>query len=338
LSGAVFYTVCDEKYFVGLVGLIASLRQLGHDERIVVLDCGLNSGQKALLDGHCELVAPPKSEARNVAVLKPFMVENDSNRPEIAIFIDSDMIVTRRLDAAIAVARAGKICVFTDPDPKRWFSDWSTVFPMQAPLRREPYCTSSFVAASTQIWPQLFARWWAYCTLIVGEASYQEGRAHGSPVAQIDQDALNALLMSEIPAGVVYSPPAENMVQASFQRARVVDADTLECAYRCATPWMLHWSGKSKPWLWRETWAWTRFETGNAYVLLLRQLLTSDRAPIRVPDHYLPLRLRRGRLGAATFRLRGAAGRSFQLAKAAARTLRRTIQRPGAPVGALKTE
>ena len=46
---AAFYCVADERYFLGAVGMINSLRLLGHDEPAFVLDCGLTASQRTLL-------------------------------------------------------------------------------------------------------------------------------------------------------------------------------------------------------------------------------------------------------------------------------------------------
>jgi hypothetical protein len=48
-----FFTICNEAYFPGLVGLINSLRLVGHDSPIVVGDCGLTPEQRAVLADHC---------------------------------------------------------------------------------------------------------------------------------------------------------------------------------------------------------------------------------------------------------------------------------------------
>ena len=42
---AAFYCVSDDRYFLGAVGLINSLRLVGHSEPIHLLDCGLTAGQ-----------------------------------------------------------------------------------------------------------------------------------------------------------------------------------------------------------------------------------------------------------------------------------------------------
>src|SRR6266508_2253741 len=54
-----FYCVADRRYFLGAVGLVNSLRLVGHDEPIYLLDCGLTVEQRELLAPHVTLVAAP---------------------------------------------------------------------------------------------------------------------------------------------------------------------------------------------------------------------------------------------------------------------------------------
>ncbi len=56
---AAFYCVCDSRYFLGAVGMLNSLRLLGHDEPVFVLDCGLTEGERRRLAGHATVVAAP---------------------------------------------------------------------------------------------------------------------------------------------------------------------------------------------------------------------------------------------------------------------------------------
>ncbi len=51
-----FYCVADDRYFLGAVGLINSLRLQGHAEPIYLLDCGLDPRQRELLAAHVEVV------------------------------------------------------------------------------------------------------------------------------------------------------------------------------------------------------------------------------------------------------------------------------------------
>ena len=63
---AAFYCVADERYFLGAVGLINSLRLVGHDEPIHLLDCGLRArpARAARLRGHARRRPHRRARAR----------------------------------------------------------------------------------------------------------------------------------------------------------------------------------------------------------------------------------------------------------------------------------
>ena len=107
-TDAAFYCVADERYFLGAVGLVNSLRLHGHREPIFLLDCGLTGDQRRLLGAEVELLDGAGIEApwlaKTVAPLR---------RPaETVVLIDTDMIVTRPLHEPIATAARGKAVVF----------------------------------------------------------------------------------------------------------------------------------------------------------------------------------------------------------------------------------
>lgn len=54
-----FYTTTDEHFFLGTVGMLNSLRLMGHEQQVFVLDCGLSGRQRDLLGSECELIALP---------------------------------------------------------------------------------------------------------------------------------------------------------------------------------------------------------------------------------------------------------------------------------------
>ncbi len=88
---AAFYCVTDARYFLGAVATVNSLRLLGHDEPIHVLDCGLDEHQRALLEPHVTLVPAPKDAPpwllKTVAPLR--------HPADVMVLIDADIIVTR---------------------------------------------------------------------------------------------------------------------------------------------------------------------------------------------------------------------------------------------------
>ena len=63
---AAFYCVADERYFLGAVGLVNSLRLVGHGEPIFLLDCGLTTSSASCSSREVTLVAGPTDAAPHV--------------------------------------------------------------------------------------------------------------------------------------------------------------------------------------------------------------------------------------------------------------------------------
>ncbi len=106
-----FYTVCDHRHFVGAVALVNSLRLVGHDEPIRLLDCGLTAGQRELLGREVTLVPAP--DDRPPYLLKP--AAPLAQPAEVMALLDADMLVTRRFDELVESARGGKLVVLRRP-------------------------------------------------------------------------------------------------------------------------------------------------------------------------------------------------------------------------------
>jgi hypothetical protein len=284
-SKITFFTICNATYFPGLVGLLNSLRLMGHQDRVVVADCGLAPQQRALLAPHCTLVELASLSVKNPAQFKPFPY---LLRPQgTVVMIDSDMILTRNLDAVLATAAQGKICVFPDGEKDRWFCEWSEIFGLSSSLRRQTYVCSGFVVFSTLQWPRLLERWWNACTRILTSPTYQEGAPEG-PTAQGDQDALNALLMSEFPSDALSLLPNEEVASRwDFRSVRLVDSKTLNCQHRGRTLMRLHACLTPKPWQ-------RAGVRQNVYLRLLRRLLSAPDVALSVPPGLLPVWLRQG--------------------------------------------
>ncbi len=97
-SALAFYTAADANYFLGLAGLVNSLRLLGHPEPVIVVDRGLAGWQRTLLEDHVVLVPAPPG-------LHPFSCvwEGPRLRPaETMVLIDADMVVTRHLEPIVS--------------------------------------------------------------------------------------------------------------------------------------------------------------------------------------------------------------------------------------------
>jgi hypothetical protein len=301
-TGVALYTIADRGFFPGVVALLNSLRLTGCQHPLYVLDCGFTEEQRHLLSGHCHLVQAPGLGAINPTQYKPFA---RLLRPSgVVVIIDSDIIVTRPLEPVLRLAQEGHICAFPDPESHRWFPEWQQILDLRAPLRREPYVNAGFVAWSTTHWPDFLERWWQCCRLTFEHRTIREGAPNSGPLAQADQDALNALLMSEIPTGALtLLPKEEEVFRWDLREVSVVDPHTLACRYAGYSVMLLHSNGGTKLWNGR---AWRRVTRRNAYLRLLRRLLTGSDVALRLPLRRLPVWLRPQRAArAATFLLYG---------------------------------
>src|SRR4051812_44185298 len=193
-----YYTIADAPFFPGLVVLLNSLRLSGNRGELVVLDRGLADDQRELVEPHVTLVQLPVADVPHPAVLKPYPHAFDPSG--VVMIIDSDMLIVHSLDWVAERAAAGKICLFPDPIPDRWFAEWADTLELRAPLRRGKYLNAGFVAVDVERWPSLLERWWELCARIPAEQLFVD---QALPFWAADQDALNALLLSELPGDVV---------------------------------------------------------------------------------------------------------------------------------------
>lgn len=295
-SQITFYTICNATYFPGLIGLINSLRLLGHNERLVVLDCGLSSEQKDLLRPHCELFELPSDIAQNPQQYKPFPYLLNP-QGTIAI-IDSDIIVTKSLEEILKTASQGKVCVFPDPESDRWFCEWQDLFKLSISPRHQTYVNSGFVVFSTLKQPDLLKRWWQSCELIFDRPTLQEGIESENPTSNGDQDPFNALLMSEFSQEILAIQPYAEEVFGDFTSVQIFDSKTLTCEYRSHAVTLLHACTRPKPW---EPSARHTITQHNVYTHLLRRLTAEPDIAVKVPPKLLPTWLRPGLLGFLSF-------------------------------------
>lgn len=290
-----FYTITDERFFIGTVATVNSLRLMGHEQRVVALDCGLSKRQRDLLSSECELVALPAIRATNPTLFKPYA--NLLEPRGIAVVIDSDLIVAHRLDAVLEAVRTGQVCACADMEPKRWFAEWEQVFKLPGRPRRQTYVNAGFLAFSVEHWPDLLPRWWDSCQLIWSRPTIYEDAVWEDPTSQADQDALNAILMSDVPPGSLTVLPPE--VQPDVEQLRylveLIDVNRLSCSLHGKPVTLVHLTGKMKPWE-RQGWYW---QGRHPYPTLLRRLVIRQDVRIRISHVDIPiLWLRPGWLGA----------------------------------------
>lgn len=280
-----YFTVSDARFFLGTVGLINSLRVTGNRQPIVVLDGGFTPEQRQLLSPHCTLMPLPDiGFVQNPQYYK--LIAPRAVRSEIAVVIDSDMVVTGALDELLAAAESGKVVAYPDPEPERWFAEWEEIFRLPAPPRHQVYVNSGVVIFSTRHFPDLLDQWWAACRITQDRPTVYEGAL--GPTSQSDQDALNSILMSHYPPGAVSLRPADEAPQAGALNSlrlfgvAVTNPKSLACEYRGQRTLILHAAGHPKPWISEELFR------NTAYVQLLRRLFASADVPIRLPEAMIP--------------------------------------------------
>jgi hypothetical protein len=293
-----FFTVSDERYFLGAVCLVNSLRLTGNDGEIVVLDTGLSEAQRRRLEPHVRLFEAPNEVRGTPMLLKPFPHLLDPSGT--VVIIDSDMIVTRSLDPILAQTRAGKVCLVSDIEDQRdrRIPEWEQAFGLAGPPREgQGYLNAGFIALSTDHHPDLLRRYWQLCKEIPYDRTMGAGGAYDQPFWAGDQDALNALLMSEVDAEAIVALPELEGPSADWLGEVVIeDERTLRCSLHGHAPYLLHYWGGPKPW---NRQSWMRVQR-DAYVALMPRVLFADDVAIPVDPGELPAWMRPGAAGSAS--------------------------------------
>jgi len=295
-----FFTVSNARYFVGTVALVNSLDLTANGGEVVVLDAGLTDSQRARLDSHVTLVSVPHDVSINPLLLKAYPATLAPTG--VVVVIDSDIVVTGPLARILEQAECGSICVFPDNSPDRWFSEWAELFELAAPLRRQTYVNSGFIAFSAERWPELLARWESACRRIPTPSTRAGGASRHTPLWDGDQDALNSIMMSELPEHAVSLLPAAEAPcgQGERRQIEVLDVERLACVHRGCKTVLVHACGTAKPW---QPEGWVKRIWQDGYVSLLPRVLLADDVPIRLATGELPLWLRPGRLARVGTRL-----------------------------------
>jgi hypothetical protein len=278
---AAFYTIGDSRFFPATVGLLNSLRLTGHRDPLYILDCGLSPVHRGLLEEHSSVISIDRTRAANPTLFKPILPSVQMSG--VVVVMDSDAIVTAPLEPVLREAAAGRIVAVPDPESDRWFAEWQRVFDLSAVPRHQPYVSAGFAAFSVDHWPDLLPRWGDACRRIRFHPTIHEEAVDG-PTAQGDQDALNALLMTEVPGEAVSLLPVEAVPVGEREReTRVRDLASLSCTHRGTSTLVVQATGRPKPWG-RRAWAGVGY---GAYLRLLRRCLTGPGLTLRVPERLL---------------------------------------------------
>jgi hypothetical protein len=284
MTGAAFYTVADDRYFLGAVGLINSLRLLGHTDPIHVLDCGLAKSQRELLAPSVTLVSAPSGTP-------PWLLKTVApieHEADVMVLLDADVVVTRPLTDLLESARHGVLAFKSRLDGFQ--PDWGRLLDIGA-VERAPYICSALVVLGGSTGHDTLALWHDRQRRVDFELTHWRRNVPGYPFLYADQDVLNAILSSRTAAGRVERLPYRLAPMPPFEGVRVVDAATLRCAYEDGTePYALHHC-LGKPWL--------EPAYDGVYSRLLRRCLVGPDVEVRVPQEELPLRMRTGLIAAA---------------------------------------
>ncbi len=298
---ATYFTAGDSGYFVGVVALLNSLALTRNTHRLVVIDLGFTSTQVSQLEEFADVIQLPETP-RLPYFVKPLV--HRIRRTDVAVWIDADIMMTRALTPLLERAAAGAICLVPDPDQDRWFPEWETLFELRAPLRRLPYCNAGFFAISTDRWGGFLDRWQEVCQSIPTD---QVTADRSNPFHHTDQDAMNALVMSEVPPEALAIRGIDEEGHLHLDRdARIIDPCSLHVVRRGVPTLLLHHALSPKPWM-ADGW---KILAGNAYVRLLPRVLFADDVPLRIDPGTVPAWLRPGRAAGASRRVAITAGRA----------------------------
>lgn len=276
---AAFYCVADERYFLGAVAVLNSLRLHGHREPLYVCDVGLTERQRALLAASATVVPAPPGRAPWLAkTVAPLL-----HPAPVMVLIDTDMLVTRSL--AELVDGAGDGVIAARNDRPRHVDAWGELLDLPRP-REQEYVSSGLVvlggSTGTRVLELLDDR--------QGRVDLDRtlfGRAQADyPFLYPEQDVLNAILAGPIERERLRVLDARLAPYPPFAGLRLTDLDRAECAYRDGErPFVLHHFGR-KPWL--------EPIYHGLYSRLMARLLLGDDVALRAPEDLVPLRMRSG--------------------------------------------
>jgi hypothetical protein len=277
---AAFYCVADDRYFPGAVGLINSLRLVGHTESIHLLDCGLTGSQRELLAGEAELVTAP--DARPPWLLKT--VAPLARPADVMVLLDTDLVATRSLAPLIERAAEGRIVAFADP-ADRYDPGWGELLGL-GETRRGTYVSSAVVCADRELGAELLGLLSERQSVVDFERTFWRSDEPGYPFRFADQDVLNAILSTRIESDGLEALEARLAPTPPFTGLRLDDERTLRCSYSDgAEPFFVH-HHVVRPWL--------EPTHHGVYSRLLRRLLISDDVAISVPEDAIAPWLRSG--------------------------------------------
>jgi hypothetical protein len=279
----VFYSVADRAYFPGLVALLNSLRLVGHQEPLFVVDAGLTDRQRERLAPYVTVLPAPVGDA--AVLLAPAGPLQQG--ADVAVLVDADIVVLRSVSDVVDTARSGRVTGFLNdpPNDRRSFPEWGPGLGV-GEIRPQPYLNAGLIAVPSSLQPRLLLPWTELQRKVDTAGTRYGGARLTDPFYFADQDVLNALLSSRFGAGEVAVLEHRLAPHPPFAGLRLIDAWSLCCRYDDGVmPYLLHHT-MNKPWL--------RATRATVYSRLLTRLLLGDDVTIRLSPGELPARLREG--------------------------------------------
>jgi hypothetical protein len=296
--GVSVYTIANERFFPGLIGLVSSLRVNGHVGPIVVLDSGLTSAQVRTLSTATTMIQSPHDMSS--FYLKPY---GPLEHPDdVMLLIDADMLCVRPLDEIVERVRLGSIVAVEDIG-RPGYSDaiwqqWQNRLQL-GKLEPGVYANGGFFALPKELGTAFFTTF-AQCLDRVDPSETHidaDGLDVELPFFWLDQDVANAVLASSPFREHTVILPYHCAPHAPFLGMKV--AGNLSCVDdKGNRPVFLH-HALQKPWL--------EPLPSNAYTELLVAYIHHPAAPA-FDERELPLFLRSGRAAACARTMRAARG------------------------------
>jgi hypothetical protein len=230
-----FYTVATPSRFLGVVALLNSLRLVGHDEPFRVADCGLEPWQRDALEGRAELV--PTATGTSACLRKCSLPR--AAPADMMVLLDTDVIVTRRLDPLLVCAAEGAVVAFADPAAGRFHPEWSELLdlPRGRPLR---YLNTGLVILPRRRLDLLDKVERALHAVDLSRSALN-GERSSNPFSYADQDVWNAVLAAATAPEEVLVLPQRLAPHPPFAGLALESAQELHCRYEDGTrPFLLH--------------------------------------------------------------------------------------------------
>lgn len=273
-----YYTVANAPYFAGVVALLDSLRRVGEQAPLFVVDCGLSAAQRKRLSPHVGLI-PRDGDLHPVLQTATGPLARPA---QTMICIDADVIVTRPLGPLIDAARAGFAAFEDFYNHDRFFAEWSS--PELGPARRRPYVNAGLFGLCWESAAELLPTFAALQRgLDLGPTFLNRRDMQSHPYFYADQDLLNALLCTRHD-GRTTRFDRRLLPFTPFDGIEITPEGPPLCAsVTGVSPIGLHHIHR-KPWL--------APLPANAYSRLFTALVTDPDAPMRLEPSELPLRMR----------------------------------------------